>query len=211
MSLSRLDQCISKFDESLRAISGKLPPTSRDNPAAHLKTPALTATETKHAAGLMRVNHTGEVCAQALYLGQSTVASSEKIKQELQQCAAEEVDHLFWCQQRLQQLESHVSFLNPLWFGGSFILGVVAGLAGDQWNLGFLAETEKQVEAHLEKHLEKLPSADKASLAIVNQMRADEAKHADTAMKHGAAELPFPLKTLMQVMSKLMTTTAYYF
>ncbi len=207
---SLIDTLITKFDENLRAITGSLAPTKRLEPTENIAEVSLTSDEKQHAAGLMRVNHTGEVCAQALYLGQSMVANSKKIKQELKHCAEEEVDHLYWCQKRVHQLGSHVSYLNPLWFGGSFILGVVAGLTGDKWNLGFLAETENQVGAHLDRHLQKLPTADLPSQAIVKQMREDEAKHAETAIKFGAATLPTPIKQTMQLVSKVMTKTVYY-
>jgi len=207
---SLLDKIIQHADQSLRTVTGSLTQSHRATPARDLKETPLTNTEKKHAASLMRINHTGEVCAQALYSGQATVAKSKQIKQELQHCADEETDHLFWCQQRVRELNSHVSYLNPLWFGGSFMLGVAAGLAGDKWNLGFLAETEYQVEAHLARHLDKLPTADEKSRKIVEQMREDELQHAKTAEKYGAAELPGPLKNLMKMVSKIMTTTVYH-
>lgn len=208
-TVSLVDKIIQNVDQSLRAVTGSLTQSGRETPAKGLQETALTTSEKKHAASLMRINHTGEVCAQALYLGQATIAKSEVIRQELQHCAEEEVDHLHWCQQRVTELNSHVSYLNPFWFGGSFMLGVVAGLAGDKWNLGFLAETEYQVGSHLESHLDKLPSADKKSRRVVEQMHKDELQHAKTAEKHGAENLPGPVKGLMKLMSKIMTTTVY--
>lgn len=167
--------------------------------------------EKKHSAGLMRVNHTGEVCAQALYKGQAMTARSETIREQMQHSAREEEDHLAWCQQRLNELNSHTSYLNPLWYGGSLALGVVAGLAGDKWSLGFVAETERQVTKHLEEHLEQLPADDLESRRIVTQMRIDEQKHAHIACEAGAAELPQPIKLGMRLMSKIMTTITYRF
>lgn len=208
--LSFFDSIIQQADKSLKAITGTLNASFRESPSTTETPFSLTKLEKKHSSGLMRVNHTGEVCAQALYLGQACVAKSEIIKNELQQCANEETDHLYWCQQRLYELDSHVSYLNPFWFTGSFVLGVAAGLAGDKWNLGFLAETEYQVEAHLESHLEQLPSSDLQSQKIVQQMRSDEIQHAKTAEAHGAAPLPKPIKFLMKSISKIMTSTAYY-
>jgi ubiquinone biosynthesis monooxygenase Coq7 len=158
----------------------------------------------------MRVNHTGEVCAQALYSGQALVARDARVRVALQAAAAEERDHLAWCRGRLQQLDSRPSFLDPLWYAGSFAWGVASGLAGDRWSLGFLAETEEQVERHLEGHLERLPAGDDASREIVAKMREDEARHAQTGRSLGAAELPYPVKRAMQSASKIMTRTAYW-
>lgn len=208
--MSFIDSSIQAFDGVLRGVTGSLAATTRKNPAVGITAEDLTHDEKKHAAGLMRVNHSGEVCAQALYLGQSLVAKSSAIKKALKHSAEEEVDHLFWCQERVHALGAEVSYLNPLWFAGSFMLGMLAGLAGDRWNLGFLAETEHQVEKHLQSHREKLPTKDLQSLAIVHQMQIDEAKHAKIAVQHGAAELPSFVKKLMQGMSKLMTHSAYW-
>ena len=178
--------------------------------------PALQHTErmdnsqTEHAAGLMRVNHTGEVCAQALYRGQELTAAQSQIRESMQQAAKEERDHLDWCSERLTQLGSHTSRLNPLFYTTSFCLGALAGLAGDKWSLGFVAETEKQVCRHLEDHLQKLPVSDKKSRAILEQMQIDENKHANTAIASGAATLPLPVRTAMRLMSQVMTRTTYY-
>jgi ubiquinone biosynthesis monooxygenase Coq7 len=169
----------------------------------------LDAVDCKHAAGLMRVNHVGEVCAQALYQSQKLVARNPEIQEMLDHSGQEEMDHLAWCETRLQELGSHTSYLNPLWYAGSFAIGLVAGLAGDKWSLGFVAETEKQVENHLESHLEKLPKEDQRSRAIVNQMRIDEIAHGQAAKNAGGANLPEPIQKLMQAMSRVMTTTAY--
>ena len=180
------------------------------NPAQKIKQTKLSDKERKHAAGLMRINHVGEVCAQALYQGQALTALSDKVKQKMQECALEEVDHLAWCDDRIHELNSHTSYLNPAWYLGSLTLGIAAGLAGDKWNLGFVEETENQVVKHLDSHFEKLPKNDKKSLAIIEQMRIDEAKHAKTAKQQGAAELPYIIRQFMQFSSKIMTTTAYH-
>lgn len=166
--------------------------------------------QTEHAAGLMRVNHTGEVCAQALYRGQELTAAQSQIRESMQQAAKEERDHLDWCSERLTQLGSHTSRLNPLFYTTSFCLGALAGLAGDKWSLGFVAETEKQVCLHLEDHLQKLPVSDKKSRAILEQMKIDENKHANTAIASGAATLPLPVRKAMGLMSQVMTRTTYY-
>jgi len=158
----------------------------------------------------MRVNHTGEVCAQALYSGQALVARNDRVRAAMRAAAAEERDHLSWCRARLRDLDSRPSLLDPLWYAGSFAWGVASGLAGDRWSLGFLAETEAQVERHLEGHLERLPGDDVASREIVAKMRDDEARHGQTGRSLGAAELPYPVKRAMQSASKLMTRTAYW-
>ena len=182
----------------------------RPNPAGQpAAADPLSETERAHAAGLMRVNHTGEVCAQALYQSQAVTARSETIRDAMERAAREEVDHLRWCEQRLTELDSHRSRLNPLWYAGSFAIGGLAGLAGDRWNLGFVAETERQVVRHLESHLRKLPAQDRRSRAIVEQMKIDEAEHATLAVEAGAAELPAPVKGLMRLTAKFMTTVAY--
>jgi ubiquinone biosynthesis monooxygenase Coq7 len=169
----------------------------------------LDVAERKHAAGLMRVNHVGEVCAQALYQSQKLLARDSQIQEMLEHSAQEEMDHLAWCETRLKELDSHTSYLNPLWYAGSFAIGLVAGLAGDKWSLGFVAETEKQVESHLESHLQKLPETDHRSRAIVEQMRVDEIAHGQAALNAGGESLPEPIQKMMQALSKLMTTTAY--
>lgn len=165
---------------------------------------------TEHAAGLMRINHTGEVCAQALYRGQELTAAQSQIRESMQQAAKEERDHFDWCSERLTQLGSHTSRLNPLFYTTSFCLGALAGLAGDKWSLGFVAETEKQVCLHLEDHLQKLPVSDTKSRAILEQMKIDENKHANTAIASGAATLPLPVRKAMGLMSQVMTRTTYY-
>ena len=165
--------------------------------------------ERAHAAGLMRVNHTGEICAQALYSGQALTSSSVELKRKLDHAAREETEHLAWTESRLRELGARRSFLNPLWYAGSFAIGAAAGLAGDRWNLGFLSETERQVEQHLTGHLEALPVNDARSRSIVDQMRIDEGSHAQMAEDAGAEVLPLPVRLLMRLTSKVMTSTAY--
>ena len=207
--MSPLDRLIIEFDTALRSVVGGAN-SGRPTPGSSV-TPnqSLDAAERKHAAGLMRVNHVGEVCAQALYQSQKLVARSPQIQEMLNHSAQEEMDHLAWCETRLQELGSHTSYLNPLWYAGSFAIGLAAGLAGDKWSLGFVVETEKQVENHLESHLEKLPSEDHRSRAIVEQMRIDEIEHGQAALHAGGVVLPEPIQKVMQAMSKVMTTTAY--
>ena len=183
--------------------------SQRPNPAGQAAADPLNEAERTHAAGLMRVNHTGEVCAQALYQSQALTARSEAIRDAMERAAREEEDHLRWCEQRLAELDSRHSRLNPLWYAGSFAIGGLAGLAGDRWNLGFVAETERQVVRHLESHLRELPTQDQRSRAIVEQMKIDEAEHATLAVEAGAAELPTPVKGLMRLTAKFMTTVAY--
>jgi 3-demethoxyubiquinol 3-hydroxylase len=197
-------------DTALRTLFGEPVTSERDNPAGATSDAAFSDEERKHIAGLMRVNHSGEVSAQALYQGQSLTSRNDEIREKLQQAAIEENDHLNWTKKRIDELGSHTSLLNPLWYGGSFAIGAFAGAIGDKWNLGFLAETEHQVVSHLESHLNKLPGGDLRSRAILEQMKIDEQKHATTAIEHGAAKLPPPVKKLMTAMSKVMTGTAYY-
>jgi ubiquinone biosynthesis monooxygenase Coq7 len=204
-----LDAGIQALDTGLRTLC-KLHHANRNNPAQNIAATTLTTTEARQAAGYMRVNHAGEIAAQALYQGQALTARNQTIKAAMQNAADEEVDHLVWCEQRLNELNSHVSYLAPLWYAGALAIGTAAGLAGDKVSLGFLAETEKQVVKHLEKHLNVLPLQDSKSRAIVNQMREDEDQHAKTATQHGAAVLPRPLRKLMTLTAKLMTSTAYY-
>ena len=205
-----MDKVINQIESGLKILTDQYGSTLRANPAKNIEEAALSEKERKHVAGLMRVNHIGEICAQALYQGQALTARSKLIKQKMQHCAQEEIDHLAWCRDRLNELNTHTSYLNPLWYVGSFTLGIVAGLAGDQWNLGFVEETENQVVKHLNSHFEKLPKADKKSLAILEQMHKDESLHAKTAKQCGAAELPFIIKQFMRVSAKMMTTTGYY-
>ena len=181
----------------------------RPNPAHDRADLVLDDDQRRHAAGLMRVNHVGEVCAQALYVGQAAVARDDQTRQQLLAAAQEETDHLAWCAERLHELDSRPSLLNPLWYAGSYAIGVLAGLRGDGWNLGFVVETERQVEAHLDAHLQTLPEADARSRAILTTMKADEARHADHAQALGARTLPPPVPTLMAAASKLMKTIAY--
>ena len=214
-SYSPFDQLIMNIDTALRTLVGQPVLTHRaypadEQPASESADVNFSTDDKKHIAGLMRVNHSGEVSAQALYQGQSLTSRNTEIREKLRQAALEENDHLEWTKKRLVELDSHTSRLNPLWYSGSFAIGAFAGAIGDKWNLGFLAETEHQVVAHLEDHLNKLPGGDFRSRAILEQMKTDELKHATTAIEHGAAELPPPVKTLMAAMSKVMTGTAYY-
>ena len=202
-----VDQAILEFDRALRAIAG-LQAADRPSPAAGVEEGELDAAMREHSAALMRVNHVGEVCAQALYQGQALTARDERTRVSLQQAAREEADHLAWSAERIRELGGRPSLLNPLWYAGSLALGVGAGLLGDRWNLAFLAETERQVEAHLAGHLERLAPGDARTRAVVAVMRADEARHRDTAIALGAAELPPPAKLAMRAMALVMTTVA---
>jgi 3-demethoxyubiquinol 3-hydroxylase len=196
-----------------QALSGVAPPAgddARPNPAAGLEDPVLDAEARRHAAGLMRVNHAGEVAAQALYQGHALVARSPEIREHMLQAAAEERSHLAWCEDRLRELDSHPSRLDPLWYAGSFAIGTIAGLAGDRWSLGFVEETEKQVAEHLSGHLEKLPEDDARSRAIVEAMRADEERHGAEAVAAGAHPLPRPVRELMRAVARVMTRSAYW-
>ncbi len=207
---SRLDRVITEAGRSIQVLSGSAH-AARANPAgkAPLAGESLSAADQAHAAGLMRVNHVGEVCAQALYRGQALFSRDAASRQVFLDAAAEEVDHLAWCADRLKELQSRPSYLNPLWYAGSFALGVAASCAGPARNLGFMAETEAQVEQHLDRHLTQLPTTDERSRRIVEQMRVDEISHRTTAEKQGAQRLPLPVRLVMRAMSKVMTTTAY--
>ncbi|WP_432719337.1 2-polyprenyl-3-methyl-6-methoxy-1,4-benzoquinone monooxygenase [Jeongeupia wiesaeckerbachi] len=208
--LPGLDAVVTEFDTVLRTLAA--PATSgRAHPDAHIDEAELDEAEKRHAAGLMRVNHSGEICAQALYQGQALTARDPANRDALRQAAQEEVEHLAWTERRIEALGSHRSLLNPLWYAGSLAIGVTAGLVGDRWNLGFLAETERQVGAHLQAHLGTLPPQDAKSRAVVEQMYHDEMGHADLAVELGAAELPLPLKAVMGLSSKLMTSLSYRF
>ena len=204
-----LDRLIAAFDNGLRTLLAPAH-SARPVPGATAVEAEMTAPERHLSAALMRVNHTGEICAQALYQGQALTARSLDARAALAHAAAEEIDHLAWTAQRITELGGRASFLNPLWYAGSFALGAAAGLLGDKWNLGFLAETERQVEGHLTGHLDRLPPHDTKSRAIVDAMKVDEARHAGTAVDHGAAELPAPVKLAMQAGSRVMTSTAYW-
>jgi ubiquinone biosynthesis monooxygenase Coq7 len=204
-----LDRLITAFDNGLRTLLAPAH-SARAVPGAALAEPEMTAPERQVAAALMRVNHTGEICAQALYQGQALTARNASARAALEQAAVEETDHLAWTAQRIEELGGRASLLNPLWYAGSFALGAAAGFLGDKWNLGFLAETERQVEGHLEGHLDRLPAQDEKSRAIVNEMKVDESRHARTAVDHGAAELPEPVTLAMKLGSRVMTRTAYW-
>ena len=202
------DDLVVGFDRALRTLSG-LATTSRPVPGANIADTPFAPEERRHAAGLMRVNHTGEICAQALYAAQALVARDPAIREELARAAREEEEHLAWTQQRLAELSDRTSLLNPLWYAGSFAIGLAAGLASDRVNLGFVVETERQVEEHLTGHMERLPAADARSRAIVEQMRDDEARHGAMAQAAGAVDLPFPVKGLMRLAADLMRAVAY--
>ncbi|MEO6799630.1 MAG: 2-polyprenyl-3-methyl-6-methoxy-1,4-benzoquinone monooxygenase [Rhodanobacter sp.] len=207
-TLSRLDRLLAGCERALEAVAGT-PVAIRPSPAAGLAEAELNAVERRHAAGLMRINHTGEVCAQALYVGQAALARDVDNREHLLRAAAEETDHLAWCAERLQQLHRRPSLLNPLWYVGSYAIGAVAALAGDPVSLGFVVETERQVETHLAEHLEKLPLQDERSRAVLATMQADEIRHAEAAQQRGGIDLPFPLPQLMHASSLLMKTVAY--
>ena len=203
-----LDGVIIGFDRALRTLTGH-PTSARPVPGASLADTELSTAERRHAAGLMRVNHTGEVCAQALYAAQALVARDSSLKEQFAHAAREEEEHLAWTQTRLNELNDRSSLLNPLWYAGSFALGVAAGLAGDRVNLGFVVETERQVEEHLTGHMEDLPPADTKSRAIVEQMRDDEARHGAMAQASGATDLPWPVRSAMRAAAGVMKAIAY--
>ncbi|OOG62028.1 demethoxyubiquinone hydroxylase family protein [Rhodanobacter sp. B04] len=207
-TLTPLDRLLAGCERALEAIAGT-PAARRPSPAAGIGEAELDDAERRHAAGLMRINHTGEVCAQALYLGQAALARNAGNREHLLHAAAEETDHLAWCTQRLRQLDSRPSLLNPLWYAGSYAIGALAAVAGDPVSLGFVVETERQVEAHLAEHLERLPVQDERSRAVLTQMQADEIRHAQAAQQRGGIELPFPLPQLMHASSMVMKTVAY--
>lgn len=204
-----LDKLVVEFDKGLRTLFAPAP-TLRSLPGGDLPDAELSAEEKSRTVSLMRVNHCGETCAQALYQGQALTARNEEVKAALEQAAWEETEHLNWTETRIKELGGHTSFLNPLWYASSLAIGALAGALGDKWNLGFLAETEHQVEKHLENHLGRLPQQDEKSRAILEQMKTDEIRHADTALEHGGAPLPLPVKAAMRLSSKIMTETAYW-
>ena len=210
LKLPSFDQLIGEFDTVLRTLAAPAV-SARPHPDAKIENVELSAAEKEHAAGLMRVNHCGEVCAQALYQGQALTARDPAARDALRHAAHEEVEHLAWTQRRIEELGSHRSLLNPLWYAGSLAMGVTAGLIGDRWNLGFLAETERQVGAHLQSHLQELPENDAKSRAVVAQMYSDEMSHAELADSMGAAPLPMPVQQAMKLTSKLMTNLSYRF
>lgn len=204
-----VDTLIGRVDRWLRAVRPSATP-GRANPAQDLPEAPLTDDERHHIGALMRVNHAGEVCAQALYHGQAATARNPALREHLMAAAAEEADHLAWCEGRLQQLHNHTSYLNPLWYLGSFAIGSVAGLAGDRWSLGFVAETERQVEQHLEGHRRRLPPLDQRSRAILDQMQLDEARHGRRALEAGGVELPEPARLVMRLAARVMTSSTYW-
>ena len=207
-TLSPLDRLLDSAQNALSTIAGS-PRAERANPGETVPDVVLDEAERRHAAGLMRINHVGEVCAQALYIGQAAVARDPATRAHLLEAAQEETDHLAWCADRLRELDSRPSLLNPLWYAGSYTIGALAGMRGDGWNLGFVVETEHQVEAHLEEHLRTLPEADLRSRAILQVMKEDEARHAEHAEHAGAKVLPQPVPSLMAAASKLMKAVAY--
>lgn len=204
-----LDKLIHSFDQALRSLVPGATSAHRDNPSISEEAP-LAVSEARHVAGLMRVNHSGEVCAQALYHGQALTAKLPNVRLEMQNAAIEEQDHLAWCEDRLKELDSHTSLLNPIWYGLSFGMGAIAGIAGDKYSLGFVAETERQVSLHLEHHIRQLPEQDERSRKILVQMNEDELHHRDTALEAGGVDLPLPVKITMTAISQLMTKTSYY-
>jgi len=208
-NISPLDRWLIRADEALRLAAGAAPPPARPNPADELEGSDLDEQQRRHVAGLMRVNHAGEICAQALYAGQAATARTVSVRRVMQQAADEEIDHLSWCESRLKELDSHPSLLNPLWYAGSFAIGALAGLAGDRWSLGFVRETEQQVEAHLQQHIERLPDSDQRSHAILDQMKTDEAQHGRMAEDAGGRELPEPVRKAMAFTAGIMKTLAY--
>lgn len=207
---TRLDDLLISLDQAVRTLYGQPATTGRPNPAAYAPPAELPSEEQRLAGRLMRVNHTGEVCAQALYQGQALTARLTAVRDRMERATVEENDHLAWCETRLKELDSHPSVLNPLFYAGAFAIGALAGAAGDRWSLGFVAETEHQVVEHLNAHLKRLPADDQPSRAILEQMKEDEACHAANAMAAGAARLPFPVRVLMKGVSKVMTGTTYW-
>lgn len=205
-----LDRLCLGLDQAVRALAGSVKTTGLAYPGKSIPEQPLTEQQRQHSAALMRINHAGEICAQALYHGQGVVSRSAEVQEKMHQAAIEEGDHLAWCQQRLLELSSHTSYLNTLWYTGSFCIGMVAGVMGDTWSLGFVAETERQVIQHLQQHLHLLPTQDQRSHTILQQMQTDEAKHRDEAIHLGARELPGVIKTAMTFASKIMVRTAYW-
>ena len=204
-----LDRLIVSFDRGLRTVFAPAV-SARPTPGENLPEAEMAPAAREHAAALMRVNHVGEVCAQALYQGQALTARSSEAQAALERAAHEETEHLAWTEKRIEALGGRKSLLNPVWYAGSFAIGAAAGLLGDRFNLGFLAETERQVVEHLEGHLQKLPAEDEKSRAIVSEMRLDESRHATAALEHGGTELPAPARGLMRLVSRVMTRTAYW-
>ena len=204
------DQLMLNLDQAMRTLFGQPHVTERTNPAENIEDSEMSDSERDHTARLMRINHTGEVCAQALYQGQALTARDPATRESMQRSAAEENDHLDWCEKRVEELGGRLSLLNPLWFAGSFAIGATAGAIGDKWSLGFVAETEKQVENHLQEHLDQVPEQDQRTRVILQQMKQDEIEHGQKALDHGGVELPGPIKAAMKLTSKLMTKSVYH-
>ncbi len=207
---SPIDRALIGADQALRTLFGRPMVTERSKPGKGQPDVDLTNQERRHIGRLMRVNHTGEVCAQALYQGQALAARTATVRERLERSAQEENDHLAWCEERIEELGGRKSLLNPLWYAGSFAMGAAAGVAGDQWSLGFVVETERQVEDHIDEHITQVPADDHRTRAILEQMKLDEAHHAQVALTAGGAELPQPVKLAMRAVSKLMTRGAYW-
>lgn len=203
-----LDRAIVEFDRALRTLAGAKP-APREMPGHDLEEANLPETQRRHVAALMRVNHTGEICAQALYSGQALTARSEATRRVLERAGNEEAEHLAWTAARVKSLGGRLSVLNPAFYAGAFVIGAASGLLGDRWSLGFLAETERQVEAHLDGHLDSLPASDQKSRAVIEKMKQDEARHAASATTRGAADLPAPIKRMMKLAARVMTLTTY--
>ncbi len=208
--LTPLDRLLASANNALRTVAAPAGRSARANPAENILDTDMATAQKRHAAGLMRINHAGEVAAQALYQGHATVARNKNIEEQMQRAADEEFDHLAWCEQRINELGEDVSRLSPFWYAGAFAIGAASGVLGDKWSLGFIAETERQVCAHLDSHLDSLPPEDAKSRAIVEQMRDEEEEHGENAIDAGAAELPAPIRRLMQMTAKVMTKTAYW-
>lgn len=208
--LSRLDHAIINFDGALRTVFGQPRAAERTNPASGITEAGLSEKERRLSGCLMRVNHAGEVAAQALYQGQALTAGLTEVRKAMEDAAREENDHLVWCQRRVQELGTHTSYIGPFWYGGSFVIGALAGMAGDKWSLGFVAETERQVVKHIKRHLDRISAQDASSRAILEQMKEDEARHATAALEAGGVELPSSIKALMGAASKVMIRTAYW-
>ncbi|KAA6186581.1 2-polyprenyl-3-methyl-6-methoxy-1,4-benzoquinone monooxygenase [Thiohalocapsa marina] len=207
---SLADRALVNLDQAVRTLFGRPMVTERRNPAAHFEEVDLSDDERRHIGRLMRINHTGEICAQALYQAQALTARDPQVRERLERSAREENDHLAWCEQRIEELGGRKSLLNPFWYAGSFAMGTAAGLAGDHWSLGFVVETERQVEDHLDEHIAQVPADDQRTRAILEQMKADEMHHADVAHDAGGAPLPAPVKLAMKAVAKVMTRGVYW-
>jgi 3-demethoxyubiquinol 3-hydroxylase len=207
---SPIDRALVQLDQAVRTVFGRPQTTERPDPARGLPEAEMQEQERRHVARLMRVNHTGEVCAQALYQGQALTARLPEVRRSMARSAQEENDHLDWCERRIHDLGDRKSLLNPLWYVGSFAIGALAGLAGDKWSLGFVVETERQVESHLDGHLAEVPATDQKTRAVLEQMKADEVHHAEVARAAGGAHLPAPVCLAMRLSSKVMTKTVYW-